>query len=469
MRRLDTVPDLCKALQAVESKFEHAILLESARATKTPDGRWLGRYSFLTADPMEWTSVGPDEPAPLEPLRKRLSELQFDRNSALPPFQGGYAGLLSYELGRSFEELPAAEHDEFQIPSIAMGLYDVVLAVDHQTDEAWLISQGWKACGTRCHERAMARLDSFANALQRDSLPDEFICPVRTELSHSFEVEAPLDLYSNFDRESYIDAVQRAIDYIYAGDVFQINLAQRLVAPATDSSVNLYRRLRDCNPAPFGGYFDLGENQIVSASPERLVSVCKGVVETRPIKGTRRRTRYPEVDLLTGDDLLASEKDRAENVMIVDLMRNDLSRVCTNDSVVVTQLCELEQYESVIHLVSAIQGTLRPGMDTFDLIKAVFPGGSITGTPKVRSMEIISELENTARGAYCGSLGYIGCDGVADFNILIRTITASGGWWQIPVGGGIVSQSKPVAEYEETWTKAAGMLRAVQSSNVSDS
>ena len=241
----------------------------------------------------------------------------------------------------------------------------------------------------------------------------------------------------------------------------EINLAQRLLHPATCFPTDLYLRLRKRNSAPFGGFFDLGKAQIISASPERLISLRDGHVETRPIKGTRRRTRYPEVDHLTGNELEASEKDRAENTMIVDLMRNDLSRVCTDTSVAVTQLCEIEQYESVIHLVSAVEGQLHDPCDIVDLLRAVFPGGSITGAPKVRAMQLISELEPTARGAYCGSLGYIGFDGNADFNILIRTITASDGWWQIPVGGGIVSQSEPVAEFEETRTKAAGMLRAL--------
>jgi para-aminobenzoate synthetase component 1 len=186
------------------------------------------------------------------------------------------------------------------------------------------------------------------------------------------------------------------------------------------------------------------------------------VVETRPIKGTRRRTGIPLVDIQAQEQLLASVKDRAENIMIVDLMRNDLSRCCVDDSIIVTQLCELERYQSVFHLVSSVQGRLNDDADLIDLMQSVFPGGSVTGAPKVRAMQIIGELEPDSRGAYCGSLGYFGFDGSADFSILIRTITASRGWWQIPVGGGIVSHSKPHVEYEETWTKAAGLLRAVE-------
>ena len=271
----------------------------------------------------------------------------------------------------------------------------------------------------------------------------------------------PPGLTSNFAPDAYRAAIQQAIDYIYAGDVFQVNLAQRLLFPAAGEALSLYLRLRQCNPAPFAGWFDIGSAQIVSASPERFLSVRGGNVEARPIKGTRRRTAWPEADLFAGDDLLQSEKDRAENVMIVDLLRNDLSRVCLPESVRVTQLCTLETYQFVQHLVSAVEGTLAPGKTAIDLVRAAFPGGSITGAPKIRAMEIIAELEPTARGSYCGSLGYFGFDGSMDLSILIRTITAARGWWQFPVGGGIVAQSSPEQEYEETWHKAEGLLRAL--------
>jgi para-aminobenzoate synthetase component 1 len=257
-------------------------------------------------------------------------------------------------------------------------------------------------------------------------------------------------------------AIERAIEYIRAGDIFQVNIAQRLLAAARDDSVSLYLRLRKRNPATFAGYFDLGDTQIISASPERFLRVTAGKVEARPIKGTRLRTALPEADLFAADEMLASEKDRAENVMIVDLLRNDLSRVCRGDSVRVTQLFRLETYEYVQHLVSVVCGTLAEGRTALDLVRAAFPGGSITGAPKVRAMEIIAELEPTARGAYCGALGYLGFDGTLDTTILIRTITAARGWWQAPVGGGIVAQSVPEREYEETWHKATGLLRAIE-------
>jgi para-aminobenzoate synthetase component 1 len=269
---------------------------------------------------------------------------------------------------------------------------------------------------------------------------------------------------SNFSAEQYLETVQRAIDYIRAGDVFQVNLAQRLSCPARGDAVSLYRRLRRCNPAPFAGYFDLGDFQIASASPERFLRVLGGEVETRPIKGTRPRTGDPRADARAQSELLASEKDRAENVMIVDLLRNDLSRVCTAESVCVGELCGLEAYRHVFHLVSSVVGRLRPECSPIDLLRAAFPGGSVTGAPKIRAMEIIAELEPDARGAYCGSLGYLGFDGSTDLNILIRTITAGGGWWQFPVGGGIVAQSTPRLEYEETWHKAEGLIQSLEES-----
>jgi para-aminobenzoate synthetase component 1 len=262
--------------------------------------------------------------------------------------------------------------------------------------------------------------------------------------------------------EKYLETAQQAVDYIHAGDIFQVNLSQRLLHRATTDAVSLYQRLRQRNAATFAGYFAMNEFEIASASPERFLQVTRGVVEARPIKGTRARIAMPEADLYAAADLQQSEKDRAENVMIVDLLRNDISRVCESDSVFVTDLCRLEVYETVQHLVSVVQGRLRRDANVFDLLRATFPGGSITGTPKVRAMELIAELEPTARGPYCGSLGYIGFNGDMDLSILIRTITAGKGWWQFPVGGGIVAQSNPQREYAETWEKAAGMLRALK-------
>ncbi len=441
----------------------HVLFLDSARRHPT-----LGRYSFLTADPFEYLEIPADGSDAMRQFEGRLGRFKSPTLPGLPPFQGGAAGLLGYDLGRSLERLPSPAFDEFKTPALAVGLYDVVLAVDHVERQAWIISQGFPETETKERRRRAAdRLAEF-----RGWLSDTAASPVRptplvdrvplTDLAPQYPVAGPAGMTSNMSAETYVAAIRRAIQYIYDGDIFQVNIAQRLLYPANAEAAHLYLRLRCRNAATFAGYFDLGHTQIASASPERFLQVRDGEVEARPIKGTRSRMARPEADLFAGDELLASEKDRAENVMIVDLLRNDLSRVCTPDSVRVSELCRLESYEFVQHLVSAVRGTLSTDHTALDLLRAAFPGGSITGTPKVRAMEIIAELEPTARGAYCGSLGYLGFDGTLDTSILIRTITASGGWWQASVGGGIVAQSVPQREYEETWHKAIGLISALQ-------
>ena len=429
--------------------------------------RHLGRYSFITADPFELIRVPADGSDGLSQLAQRLRSLTAARVTGLPPFQGGAAGLFSYDLAHSIERLPRPKWNEFDVPAMAVGLYDVVVAIDHLEQRAWIISQGWPETEPAPRRRrAIERLARMRAWLAQpgselEFAPDSSRQLTLDQLAPHFSVESVAGLTSNFPAAAYRKAVQRAIDYIYAGDVFQVNLAQRLLFPARDHSASLYLRLRQRNPATFAGYFDLGDFQIVSASPERFLSVRGPAVEARPIKGTRQRRQMPEADLYAASDLRQSEKDRAENIMIVDLLRNDISRVCHPDSVRVTQLCEVEMYQYVQHLVSSVVGRLRDDADSVDLVRAAFPGGSITGAPKIRAMEIVAELEPTARGAYCGSLGYIGFDGEMDLSILIRTITAGRGWWQMPVGGGIVAQSDPRLEYEETWHKAEGLIRAL--------
>ena len=457
---LRPVPDVESALLRLAAQ-PHSLLLDSALR----DPR-LGRYSFLTADPFAFLTAPVDRPRALDQLADRLNQWPAATRPDLPPFQGGAAGLLSYDLARSLERVPPPRYDEFSLPALAIGLYDTVLAIDHAEHRAWLISQGFPETDPTARlRRAQQRIDQFRGWLECEPKPGGCGPSSEPQPRHEFAPQVPVPgprgLTSTFSAAGYRAAVQKAIDYVHAGDIFQVNLAQRLLFPATGSPLDLYLRLRQCNPAPFAGWFDLGEAQIVSASPERFLSVRDGRVEARPIKGTRRRTAWAEADLFAGDDLLQSEKDRAENVMIVDLLRNDLSRVCTPESVRVMQLCGLETYQFVQHLVSAVEGQLAPGQTAIDLVRAAFPGGSITGAPKIRAMEIIAELEPTARGAYCGSLGYLGFDGSLDLSILIRTITAAGGWWQFPVGGGIVAQSSPDREYEETWHKAEGLLRAL--------
>jgi para-aminobenzoate synthetase component 1 len=461
------------------ASLPHCIFLDSAQ--RHPE---LGRYSFVAADPYRFTleqdatRTSDTQHSPRNEIFDRLKcELrdEAERNGTplvqsrpdLPPFQGGAAGWFAYELLHDLERVPRPAFDEFASPLVALGWYDTVIAFDHSAHRAWIISQGLPETEpAQRRKRAEARLAWFMERLSgatnppRASEADAARHVPITALARQYPIDTPPGLTSDFSRRGYLDAVARAIEYIHAGDIFQVNLSQRLLFPATEHAAALYLRLRQRNPAPFAGYFDAGEFQIASASPERFLRVHQGEVETRPIKGTRRRLALPEADLYAGDDLLASEKDRAENVMIVDLLRNDLSRVCRDDSVRVTQLCRVESYQFVQHLVSAVCGTLREDASAIDLLAAAFPGGSITGAPKVRAMEIIAELEPTARGPYCGALGYLGYDGSMDTNLLIRTVTAGRGYWQAPVGGGIVAQSIPEREYAETWHKAEGLLRA---------
>jgi para-aminobenzoate synthetase component 1 len=461
VQELRPAPDPEAALVRLAEK-PYCLFLDSALREPT-----LGRYSFLAADPFDVLTLPVGTLDPFERLREKLAEFASPTLPDLPPFQGGAAGLFSYDLSRSLEKISPPRCDEFQIPALVIGLYDVVLAFDHVQRRAWIVSQGFPETEpVRRQRRAKERLEQFLGWLQEPAAPQESESHSRHRLSPaslapSFPVPGPAGLLSNFSEQGYIQAVQRAIEYIHAGDIFQVNFAQRLLYPASGSALDLYLRLRNRNQATFGAYFDLGDQQIVSASPERLLSIRDRQVEARPIKGTRRRTSLAEADLFAGDELLQSEKDRAENIMIVDLLRNDLSRVCRAGSVRVSKLCGLESYQFVQHLVSVVNGELQPGQTPTAAIEAAFPGGSITGAPKVRAMEIIAELEPTARGAYCGSLGYIGFDGTMDLSILIRTIIAAHGWWQLPVGGGIVAQSNPRQEYEETWQKATGLLRAL--------
>jgi para-aminobenzoate synthetase component 1 len=384
------------------ASLPHCVFFDSAQ--RHPE---LGRYSFVAADPYAFQVEQDVEGEPagetaFDRLRAGFRQHATQRGTALaatrsdlPPFQGGAAGWFAYELLHQLERVPRAEFDEFRSPLVALGWYDTVVAFDHAAHRAWIISQGLpEAEPEKRRRRAEARLKWFTQRLSGTTEPPRDFSGAGkrsvsvAELAPQYPIDTPPGLTSDFSRRGYLDAVARAIEYIRAGDIFQVNLSQRLLYAAADHAVALYLRMRQRNPAPFAGYFDAGAFQLASASPERFLAVRGREVETRPIKGTRPRHARPEADLFAGDDLLASEKDRAENVMIVDLLRNDLSRVCTDDSVRVTQLCRVESYQFVQHLVSAVCGTLRPEATAIDLLAAAFPGGSITGAPKVRAMQI---------------------------------------------------------------------------------
>ncbi len=437
----------------------HMLFLDSADDAAGPA---INRYSFVTADPVRWLESRTDEtqPTTFHDVRQLVDENRIDACGV--PFPGGVAGLFGYGLGHLTEKLPRPRDDEFRTPDLAIGLYDWVIGWDHLAKRSWIVSTG-AGGGNNREQQAARRLREVRALLQRET-PTSIPCSIQTvHLNSVHDVTSFPGVFSSYPLGGYQAAVRRAIEYIHAGDCFQVNLAQRLTVPFHTDVLDLYHRLRTRNAAPFAGFLKCNNFTIASASPERFLKVdAAGHVETRPIKGTRRRHADPVADTAAQAELLASPKDRAENVMIVDLLRNDLGKVCAYGSIHVNKVCELESYRTVHHLVSEVVGRLRPNRSTVDLLQGAFPGGSVTGAPKVRAMEIIAELEPTARGPYCGSLGYLGFDGSMDSNILIRTMTLGGGWAQFPVGAGIVADSDPQSEYEETLAKAEGMLQTLK-------
>ncbi|MGB9803973.1 aminodeoxychorismate synthase component I, partial [Desulfofundulus sp.] len=396
------------------------------------------------------------------------------------PFCGGAVGYFSYDLGRVLEKMPSLAVDDLQTPDLCLGFYDTATVVDRMTGEVWVVSTGFPETDpAAAAERARRRLDqtccllaggreeieTVRTGISREPRPDAgYTGTSRVHTSnherHSGKRNYPL-LFAHFDETSYCRAVQRAKDYIAAGDIFQVNLSQRFSLPRLMEPWPLYRRLRAINAAPMAAYLNFGEFQVVCSSPERFLKVTGRRVETRPIKGTRPRGKDPASDMRLREELWNSEKDRAELVMIVDMERNDLGRVCRTGSVRVPELYRLEEYATVFHLVSTVEGELAPDKDVVDLLAAAFPGGSISGAPKIRAMEIIEELEPVRRGIYTGSIGYIGFDGNTDLNIVIRTLIFKGAQIYFQVGGGITIDSDPYMEYVETLDKARALVRAL--------
>jgi para-aminobenzoate synthetase component 1 len=488
VEELTPAPDPVRCCELLD-RLPFRVFLDSAVR-----GPRLGRYSFVSADPVaivrskgsraEWidTQTGDAFDAggdALDTVRAMLAPHRTEPVPELPPFQGGAAGYIAYDWGRVLERLPAPLYDDLAMSDVVFGIYDWVLAWDHAVSRAWLISTGLperiptgrahraaaRAAMVRDHLRATRDRShgvTVTAALVRD-LPDTIPAP-------SYPVDDArwtprVRLRSSFTHADYLAAVTRVREYIFAGDVFQVNLSQRFEVPLSEPPWAIYRRLRVRNAAPFSAFFDLGNAAVLSASPERFLRLdAAGRVETRPIKGTRPRGLGPEHDAALGEALTQSAKDRAENLMIVDLMRNDLSRVCEPGSVRVPELFALERYATVHHLVSTVVGALVPGRDGVDLLRATFPGGSITGAPKVRAMEIIAELEPSQRAVYCGSIGYLSVTGELDTSIAIRTAVARGGHVYFSAGGGIVADSDPEQEYRETLDKARGIINVLAES-----
>ncbi|HKW41557.1 MAG TPA: aminodeoxychorismate synthase component I [Gemmatimonadales bacterium] len=450
------------------------------------DDAKLGRYSFVTADPVtavrskglltqqlvdgRWIRVTAD---PLAHVESLVAPHAADPIAGLPPFQGGAAGYVGYDWGMMLERVPRPCYDDLALPDVQLGVYDWVVAWDHAAGRAWVISTGMPERGPGAGRRAARRLEFVTERLRArpsgGALPERlrrFIAkgapPRGAAPSYPVPDVPGVGVRSNFTREAYLDAVGRVIEYVFAGDIFQANLSQRLQAPLVGTPLDLYRRLRQRNPAPFSAYLDCGEVIVASSSPERFLSVEPGGrVETRPIKGTRPRGLSPEHDAALAQALAESDKDRAENVMIVDLLRNDLSRVCGAGTVRVPELFAIEHYATVHHLVSTVVGALAPERSPVDLLRAAFPGGSITGAPKVRAMQIIAELEPTQRAVYCGAIGYLSRSGALDTSIVIRTCLVLGRDVFVQVGGGIVADSDPELEYRETLDKARGLIAAL--------
>ncbi len=380
----------------------------------------------------------------IERVMKNFAVSAVDAAAAPVPFVGGLVGAFGYELGGCLERLPSPKQGALRLPVLSACVYDTVIAFDHAAREAWIISHAPDA------EAKSARL-----AERLKDAPD-YLPPLNWDRGAAWQAEQT--------RAVVEQSIRRVIDYIYAGDIFQANVTQRFSAqrPEGLGDFDLYRRLRALNPAPFSAFLRCGDIALASASPERFLRLsADGLIQAQPIKGTRPRNDDPRRDALLADELRRSAKDNAENLMIVDLMRSDLGRVAELGSVRVPRLNALESFASVHHLVSTVEGKLRQGLSAVDLLRATFPGGSITGAPKIRAMEIIHELEPSPRGFYCGCLGWIGFDGAMDMSMTIRTLTITRDKVVAQAGGGIVADSAPADEYDECMIKIAPLLRAV--------
>ena len=442
-------------------------LLESARPGRT------GRWSYLTADPVaviDAPAEGPDPFAEARALLARMDASAARRDPSdpgdpgLPPFAGGLVGYLGYDLGRRFEYLPSIAPVDQHLPVMRLALHDWAIAWDRRTGTAWLGVRAVDGEDGRASRRVREVLRRLG-ALERGELP------IRDPASDDslLEQSTPNAFMSRTSHAAWIAGVEAVRTAIGRGEIYQANLTRRLESPFTGDPWPLFRRLRTGDPALFAGYLDLGPSPatgapraLLSASPEPFLSVDgAGSVSTDPIKGTRPRGRTRDEDRALARELLASRKDQAENVMIVDVLRNDLGRVCEPGSVRVPRLLRLERTAAVQHLVTTVTGQLRADADAFDLLAVSFPGGSITGAPKIRAMEIIEGLEPVRRGPYCGAMAWLGPDGRLGSAILIRTLVADGERMTLHVGGGITWRSDPQEEWDETVVKARGPLSSI--------
>lgn len=442
-----------------------AVFLDSGQmldAASGHPGSQYGRYDIMVADPFitlvtrdaqtEVTQGGAvkfSAEDPFELLKQAMSPYRAARDDL--PFTGGAVGYWGYDLARCLEKLPNIASDSDALPLMQVAVYDWAVVVDHRNKTASLVSNGFDAATHKHWNTLCAMFDQPAAD--------------NNHISENFTVATPVQ--ANMDNAAYARAFNAVQHYIHEGDCYQVNLAQRFAAKAAGDGWQAYRKLREVSPAPFMAYMNLGRIQVLSGSPERFLQVVDGYVETRPIKGTRPRGETDALDAEYAAELQSSLKDRAENLMIVDLLRNDIGKNCETGSVRADQLFQLQSFANVHHLVSIVTGKLQATKTAIDLLRGCFPGGSITGAPKLRSMEIIEELEPHRRGVYCGAIGYIGFDGNMDTNIAIRTAvyvkdTDNEGEVSFYAGGGIVADSDLGKEYKETLDKASGMLKVMQ-------
>ncbi len=444
-----------------------AMLLDSGQMINPATGRagsQYGRYDIMVAEPFitlvtrdKQTTITQNgaviisEEDPFFLLKNILNQYQAPK-TGMPfaggtlPFAGGAMGYFAYDLARRLEKLPNNARPAVNIPEMMIGIYDWAVVVDHREQRSALVSHGLHAETQKKWPALQALFDALYEAAFTDDNPSKF--------------EVTTAITSNLTEPQYQQAFAKIKAYITAGDCYQVNLAQRFSAEVEGDSWLMYRKLREISPAPFMAYMQLplskDENfQVLSDSPERFLQTNDRHVETRPIKGTRPRSADAEQDLAYSKELLTSVKDRAENLMIVDLLRNDLSKTCALGSVKVNKLFQLQSFANVHHLVSIVVGKLKPGKTAVDVLRDCFPGGSITGAPKLRAMQIIDELEPHRRGLYCGAIGYIGFDGDMDTNIAIRTAIVCKNILSFYTGGGIVADSDGSKEYAETLDKAS--------------
>ncbi|WP_455243468.1 anthranilate synthase component I family protein [Petrachloros mirabilis] len=449
----------------IASSSQPSFLLESG---KSPAG--VRAYSFMGSGPVSIVHVSSDQSEtsadPFHPLRQALGGRRIEGTPDLPPFFGGAVGYFSYDFVRRLETLPCLALDDLSIPDVNFALFELIAAIDHLTNHIQLIfcpsvERFLGESRDKLYREGLDRLAELESKLTAPGLPHD-----------ADTVKDPVVFMAEQTREGYENRVRQCQRYISAGDIYQANLSHRFAINIPELARTgygrlryeqaLYRKLRDMNPSPFSGLLHFDEVSLVSCSPERLVRIQGRCAETRPIAGTSPRGETNAADKLLVGELVNNEKERAEHLMLVDLERNDLGRVCEFGSVRVDEFMAVEQYSHVSHIVSNISGRLRADATPFDVISATFPGGTVTGVPKIRCMEIIEELEPVRRGPYTGSFGYIGWNGNLDLNIIIRTLVLAAGKGYLQVGAGIVADSDPAKEYEETLHKAKAFFSSLQ-------